>query len=98
MSLPLLVPKWTFHESETALRMLVRHAMTLTRWGTFMPLPNTYISVVVGSPIEVPRVEGHVSDELVNATLARYTEALTALFERHKAKYARFPDEYLHIR
>lgn len=63
-----------------------------------MPLPKTSLSVVVGKPVEVPKVEGVVSEEVVNDTLARYTEALTALFERHKHKYARFPDEYLHIR
>lgn len=61
-----------------------------------MPLKNTFVAVVVGKPIEVPKVEGTPSPEVVNEYLERYCLAVKELFERHKPKYGK-PDEFLEI-
>ena len=58
------------------------------RYGTFMPLKNTFVAVVVGRPLDVPKVE-NPSNEMVNEYLEKYCTAVHALFERHKRKYAK---------
>jgi hypothetical protein len=66
------------------------------RWCTFMPLKNTSLAVVVGPPLEVPRIQ-NPSQEVVDEYLDRYITAVTGLFHRHKHKYANSPDERLVI-
>lgn len=66
------------------------------RWGSFMPLPNSTLAVVVGKPMEVPRVESP-SEEQVQAVLEEYSQQVLQLFHRHKGKYARRTDEHVVI-
>nr|ATB53146.1 diacylglycerol acyltransferase [Nannochloropsis oceanica strain IMET1] len=66
------------------------------RWGTFMPLKETQVSVVVGTPLRVPKIEGEPSPEVVEEWLHKYCDEVQALFRRHKHKYAK-PEEFVAI-
>lgn len=60
-------------------------AVPLVLWGVWgTPLPHQVpVTVVVGKPIEVPKVE-HPSNEEVQKYLDQFIEELVALFERNK--------------
>lgn len=60
-----------------------------------MPKAGTTLSVVVGEPINVPKV-AHPSEDLITKYQQKYIEELQELFDRHKDKYAQ-PGEYLVI-
>ena len=60
-----------------------------------MPKKGTSLAVVVGQPIEIPKVE-RPSDEVVAKYHQIYIQEIQNLFDRHKAQYAA-PDEYLVI-
>lgn len=53
------------------------------RWFTLMPFPVP-ITIVVGKPIDVPKVAAPTDDE-VSALHARYIQGLQALYEEHRA-------------
>ncbi|TFJ88473.1 hypothetical protein NSK_000047 [Nannochloropsis salina CCMP1776] len=54
------------------------------------------VSVVVGKPLPVPKIEGEPAPEVVEEWLQRYCDEVQALFQRHKHKYAR-PEEFVAI-
>eukprot|EP00811_Abedinium_folium_P006484 NODE_15976_length_1019_cov_1.188341.p2 GENE.NODE_15976_length_1019_cov_1.188341~~NODE_15976_length_1019_cov_1.188341.p2 ORF type:complete len:112 (+),score=28.41 NODE_15976_length_1019_cov_1.188341:261-596(+) len=74
--------------------------ITLSVWtgrfgNPFGPVPHRgKMLVVIGKPIDVDRVE-EPSNEQVLELHARYTAALHALFERHKAKLAGYESKTL---
>lgn len=64
-------------------------------WGTPMPR-RVPLTIVVGKPIEVPKIEGPVPPELVEEYLKKFISSLEGLFENHKAK-AGYPNEKLTV-
>ena len=46
--------------------------------------PTKPLTVVVGAPMHVAKVDGEPSDELVNSTHALYLTKLKALFMEHR--------------
>ncbi len=65
------------------------------------PVPRRVpITTVVGAPVELvpPLQPGHPTDEEVACSLARYTVALTELYETHKHRYNCDPAKRLIIR
>lgn len=55
------------------------------------------VNTVVGAPIAVERID-QPTDEAVNELHKRYSEALVALFEEHKAAYGVAQDQHITIR
>jgi len=50
-----------------------------------MPLKHTQVSVVVGKPLPVPKIEGEPAPEVVEEWLQRYCDEVQALFQRYVA-------------
>jgi hypothetical protein len=60
-------------------------------WGSwlvpFLPQRNVDMNVVVGPPLQLPRIEKPTAEEVAKWH-REYIAALQALFDRHKAAYA----------
>ena len=48
-----------------------------------MPLKETQVSVVVGKPLRVPKIEGEPAPEVVEEWLQKYCDEVQALFRRY---------------
>lgn len=91
---------------------LRRFQTTMMKWLSFSPpmfhgrgifnynfgiLPyRRPINVVVGSPLDVPRIS-EPTDEEINEVHSNYVKHLTDLFETHKGNYGISESQHLHI-
>ncbi|OQS02313.1 diacylglycerol acyltransferase [Thraustotheca clavata] len=65
-------------------------------WCSVLPYDNNPLVTVVGKPLELPLIE-HPTWEQVEKHHDEYMKQLEALFDKHKAQYAKDPKATLHF-
>ncbi|XP_074658028.1 2-acylglycerol O-acyltransferase 1-like [Tubulanus polymorphus] len=79
-------------------RLFHRYLSPVTFHGKYYGLATIApCHTVVGSPIEVPKMENPTQEE-IDSVHAKYVKAVEDLFDKHAEKYSNYPDMKLDIR